>query len=438
MNAIPPDGLDDQVSARRAGWRAIIVLLLLYALSLVDRQILNLLVDPIKADLGISDVQMALLQGFAFAAFYTLCGVPIGWAADRINRRLLILLGVVVWALATAACGLAQNYNQLLIARFTVGAGEAALLPATYSILSDLFSRKQLTQAMSIFSIGAMIGSGFALLIGGLVVTFSLSGGAVSIGGWLSLEPWQVVFLLIGLPGLPMALLVFLFPEPARKVHKEEGDQPERVMPFLVARRALLFRHFTGFSLICLVSYASNSWSPTYISRRFDLPMSQIGLVFGSATLIFGIAGFLISGKIVGNAFARGVHDAHFRYPAIGALLLAVTSTMATIVPSPIVAMTLFGANTLFTTVAAVSGAALQLFTPAGLRGRVSALFLVAFNMLGAGMGPLAVGLVSEHLLPGSTLAQALRIVFAAGCVLAFALLWNGRRHLRAEFAKNS
>jgi MFS family permease len=401
----------------------------------MDRQILNLMVDPIKHDLRISDVEMGLLQGFAFAAFYTMCGLPLGWAADKVNRRLLIFAGVIIWALATVACGLADTYRELLTARFVVGAGEAALLPAAYSILSDLFPRDRLTQAMSVFSVGAMIGTGAALGIGGLVVTYSMSGEAVSVLELGGTRPWQTVFILIGLPGIAMAFLVFLFPEPERKITTKSQVGDEKLLTFLVDHRAVLLRHFAGFSLICLVSYAAGAWAPTYLSRRFDLPMGEIGLGFGLASLIFGVTGFLASGWLVGKAFARGMLDAHFRYPAIGALMLAVTSTGAIFAPWPWLAILLFGANTLFTTVAAVSAAALQMITPPHLRGRTSSIFLVVFNLVGAGGGPLAVGLLTEHWVGTARLGTAMVTVFLIGSLLAASLLWNGRHHMRGQFS---
>lgn len=418
-----------------AGSRAVVVLLLLYALSLIDRQILNLMVDPIRRDLGISQVQIGFLQGFAFATFYTLCGMPLGWAADRYNRRLLIFGGVIVWALATTACGLANSYVELLVARFAVGAGEAALLPAAYSILSDLFRRERLTQAMSLFSIGAMIGSGTALAVGGLVVAYAASGGIMAVP-WLGhVRPWQFVFLIIGLPGLVMAFLVFLFPEPIRYHPPSKHRSGERLMPFLRERTMLLACHFGGFSLIYLVSSGASAWAPTYLSRTFGLPIGQIGLAYGAMTLLFGVIGFLGSGRIVGLAFARGVRDAHFRYPAIGALLLAANGALATIVPWPWLSILLFGANGLFTTVAAVSAASLQLVAPPHLRGRVSALFLVVFNMLGAGLGPLAVAFAAEHVTGNEAgLGPAMRLVFLIFSLLAAALLFAGMRRLRDQF----
>jgi len=160
----------DAERSERQGWYLVVTLLIFYIFSFIDRQIISLLVEPIKRDLQVSDTQIGLLQGFAFAIFYTFFGIPIGRLADRINRKKIIAVGVVIWSLMAALCGLARNFTQLFLARIGVGVGEAALSPAAYSMITDAFPRQKLGRAFSFYNMGIPIGSGIALLVGGLVV----------------------------------------------------------------------------------------------------------------------------------------------------------------------------------------------------------------------------------------------------------------------------
>jgi MFS family permease len=199
-------------------WFVVGVLLLAYTLSFIDRMILSLLVGPIRADLGISDTQMSLLMGFAFAIFYSLLGVPLGWLADRGNRKALIVGGVAAWSLMTAVCGLARGYGGLFLARIGVGVGEATLSPAAYSMLGDYFPRERLGRAMAVYSIGVPLGSGVALVAGAFVVRFVTEGAPVPLPLLGALEPWRLAFLIVGLPGLLVAALIALaIREPARR-----------------------------------------------------------------------------------------------------------------------------------------------------------------------------------------------------------------------------
>lgn len=169
-------------------WYVVAVLLLAYTLSFIDRMILSLLVGPIRADLGISDTQMSLLMGFAFAIFYSVLGIPLGWLADRGSRRGLMVAGVAAWSVMTAICGLTRSYVGLFLARIGVGVGEATLSPAAYSLLGDYFPREKLGRAMAVYSIGVPLGSGIALVAGALVVRFVTEGPPMVLPCW---APWS-------------------------------------------------------------------------------------------------------------------------------------------------------------------------------------------------------------------------------------------------------
>ncbi|MFY9571890.1 MAG: MFS transporter, partial [Blastocatellia bacterium] len=212
-----PQVEDEPYPAIGYAWYVVGVLTLVYIFSFIDRQILSLLVRPIRRDLGISDFQMSLLMGFSFALFYTFFGLPLGRLADSRSRRTIIAAGFTVWSIMTAACGLARNFAHMLLLRMGVGVGEAALSPAAYSMITDYFPPRRRATAISVYSMGIYIGSGLAFIVGGLV-----AGAASAQETWdLPLvgatRPWQVVFFIVGLPGVLLALLMYTVREPVRR-----------------------------------------------------------------------------------------------------------------------------------------------------------------------------------------------------------------------------
>ena len=194
-------------SSARA-WATVAILMVAYVLSFVDRQILNLLVEPIRRDLAINDTQMSLLMGLSFALFYTVCGIPLGRVADTRSRRGLIAVGILFWSAATAACGMAKMYWQFLLCRIGVGVGEAALSPAAYSLIADSFPAERRATAISVYSMGVYLGSGLAFLVGGLVIQFASAQGDVTLPVLGEVRPWQLIFLILGVAGVFFTLLM--------------------------------------------------------------------------------------------------------------------------------------------------------------------------------------------------------------------------------------
>ena len=199
-----------------AAWYAVFVLLLAYVLSFVDRIILSLLVTPIKEDLGTTDAQMGLLMGFAFAIFYTIAGIPIAKYSDVKSRKMIIAIGIFLWSIMTAVCGLARSFFQLFLARVGVGVGEAALTPAAYSMISDYFSEEKLGRAMAVYKSGAMFGGGLAFIIGGAVVGYVVNSDSIILPLLGEMKPWQMAFIIVGLPGVLIGLLMLTVKEPSR------------------------------------------------------------------------------------------------------------------------------------------------------------------------------------------------------------------------------
>ncbi|MCI0489999.1 MAG: MFS transporter, partial [Blastocatellia bacterium] len=193
----------------RYAWYVVIILMVCYTLSFIDRQILSLLVKPIQRDLGINDTEMGLLQGAAFGIFYTLLGLPMGWLADRISRRNLIAVGVFFWSLTTALCAVAKSFGSLFFARMGVGVGEATLAPSAFSMISDYFPKERLGTALSVYAMGIFIGSGLANIVGGTVVGSVVDMPAVDLPVIGTIASWRLTFLIVGLPGILVGLLLY-------------------------------------------------------------------------------------------------------------------------------------------------------------------------------------------------------------------------------------
>ncbi len=206
-----------------AAWYTVGLLFVAYTFSFVDRFILTLLIEPIKQDFNLSDTGVSLLVGFAFVIFYTFLGIPIGRLADRVNRRNLIVAGITLWSCMTALCGMARGFGSLFVARVGVGVGEAALSPAAYSMIADLFPPKKLGRALSVYTAGAFVGVGLALIVGGLVVQSVISSPDITLPIIGEVRSWQVPFFIVGLPGLLVAALMYTVKEPVRR--QQSGDE---------------------------------------------------------------------------------------------------------------------------------------------------------------------------------------------------------------------
>jgi MFS family permease len=409
----------------RAAWTAVLVLALLYGLAFVDRQIISLLVAPIRHDLGISDFQISLLQGASFGLFYSLCGLPLGFAVDRFPRRLVVFGGVVVWALAASACGLAHGFAQLLAARFLVGAGEAALAPAAYSMLSDLFPRKRLTFALSMYSIGASAGSSLSLAFGAALINGLRGGITLPLIGHL--HTWQAAFIATGAPGLLIAFLVFAIPEPARGggAAKGGGDWRE-LFAFLRSRGGFFTCHILGFAGVLTLAYAGLGWTPTFLSRAYGWPITQIGVVMGAMTFAAAVPSFLFSGRLVDWMFRRGITDAHFRFYVVATVVCGGAGMLAFQSKAPWLFFVLYAVSAVGLNMAGVAAGAVQIATPPALRGRVSALYLMISSLLAMSLGPSTVAFFTDYVFHNDAKlgasVSATYLVFAPIALAAFLL----------------
>lgn len=416
MTALP----SARLYSARAGWTAVFVFLLLYTFAFLDRQILSLLVDPIKSDLGVSDFEISVLQGAAFVLFYSLCGLPIGWAVDRYSRRRIVFLGIIVWSFAAAAGGLARNFWHLLLCRFGVGAGEATLHPAAYSILSDLFPKERLTGAVAVYSTGAAVGSAVSLVLGGLIVGLTNTVPSYTLPLIGEVKPWQLVFIITGLPGLFIAFLVFVIPEPVRRgllattKVQDAKVPPGSAFAFMKRQPGFYAAHFAAFSMFALMGAGYSAWAPSYLIRTFDWPVERVGYVLGLLTLICTAGGMLTGGYMADFLVRRGVRDAHFRFYAWMVGIFGAAGVMAMLSRDIVVVLIGLAVVKFISPFIPVAAGALQITTPNEYRGQVSAVFLLVYNGIGWGLGPSVIAALSDFMLGGpQSIGLAMAITFA-------------------------
>ncbi len=410
-------------------WWVVAVLLLAYTVSFIDRTILSLLIPSIRQALQISDTQVSLLVGFSFAIFYTLLGLPLGLAADRGNRRRLIVAGITIWSIFTAACGLANTYWTLFLARIGVGVGEASLSPSAYSLLGDYFPKEKLGRVMAIYSIGVPLGAGVALILSGLAIKAIEAWPAVTLPGFGVLEPWRLTFLFVGLPGLLVALLMLTVKEPMRRgAAAVSGRGINELVGFVRQQWRALLPHFAGLSALTFVIYGYMAWIPTFFARTYGVKPADIALVYGLTTAICGAIGLLLGGAWADRLFSRGVLDGHLRTVRWAVVASAPFLIAMPLMPSSTLAALMFAPAFLLASMhGGVAGAALQIISPNRLRGQITALYFFVANLIGLGLGPTAVALVTDYgFRDDAALRYSLAVVAATALPISALILTLG------------
>jgi MFS family permease len=415
-------------------WGMLGVVFIAYTLSAIDRQILNLLVPDLRADLGLSDTQISLLQGFAFTILYTVAGFPLGRAADRNSRRLLIAAGIAAWSVMTAMCGLARTFWQLAAARAGVGIGEASLSPAAYSLISDSFAARHRALAISVYQIGYPLGGGLALIIGGAVLALLHRLGPIELPLFGAMRNWQLAFMIVGLPGVLIALIMLAVREPARRerlhANAEGGLRLREVIGQLRSQGYIYTVHMLAVSLLGLLAIGTAVWYPTFLARTYNMDMVHAGYLYGSLVLVCGTVGTLSGGLIASWLARRGDRMANFRIMvwacALKILPLAVGPMMAT----PALALALMAVATLIGQMSqGVAIAILQDITPNEMRGQVSATQLLGVNLIGIGGGATMVALFTDFVFRDP---QAIGMALSATTLIVgpavLALLLGSRR----------
>ncbi|AWL29177.1 MFS transporter [Acinetobacter defluvii] len=416
-------------------WYVVLLCMLAYIFSFIDRQILALMIEPIKADLNLTDTQFSLLHGLAFSLFYAFMGLPLAYLADRFSRPKIIAVGIIFWSIATALCGLSKNFIQLFLSRMGVGVGEAALSPAAYSMFSDMFSKDKLGRAVAVYSIGSFVGGGIAFLVGGYVIGLLKNMDLIQIPILGAIKAWQAAFIIVGLPGIFIGLLFILtVRDPIRKGQQLNANgQAEKVtiraaFKFLKKHRTTFTCHYLGFTFYAMALYCLISWSPAFFMRKFNMTPTEAGYMLGTVLLIANTLGVFCAGWLNDWFIQKGRKDAPMITGVIGIIGLVLPLVAFTQVSEYWLAVTLLAPAMFFASFPMpISTTAMQMLAPNQLRAQISAIFLLISNLVAVGIGTTLVALVTDKVFENPLMVgTSLSIVGGIACVLAFILLKKG------------
>jgi MFS family permease len=395
-------------------WYGVVILTLAYILSFLDRQLLSLVVTDVKSDLDLTDSQVSIILGFAFALFYTTMGIPIGRLADKKSRRTIIGIGITFWCFMTAATGIVKTYAQLFIARIGVGVGEATLSPSALSIISDYFPKEKRGTAMGFFNMGVSVGSGIALILGGQIVAYFADFPPIILPLVGQIYEWQALFIFIGIPGLLVALLMSTIKEPSRKgkmtLVNESGSSSEEIsikdtIRFIYQRKEAYGWLFLSMACSVLIGYAFLSWLPTMYIRSYNIGIPTITLWLGIAFLIGGPFGATMSGWLGDKLYKKYNNSSHVMLFAYSMIILTVAAVLVPLMPSYQTATLMFIPQ--IVTAAgqtALAPVAMINITPNQLRGQVIAVYFFVISMTGYTLGPTSVALITDFIFKDESL----------------------------------
>ena len=435
---------DSKPLPQRRAWKAVAILSGFYAIAMLDRVILSMMIGPIKTDLGINDFQVGLLIGLSFALTYVICGIPCGLLADRYPRKWIILAGLLIWSVATIGCGFTGGFLSLFLMRMIVGIGEAALSPAAIPLIADMFPPEKRSLPLSLYQAATHVGSAVALISGGLLIdSLSHASARFALLGH-SFYGWQMVFFIVGMPGCLLGLLAIGLPEPRRHASPltpksaPSPSPPPRVWPFIVRHKRLFFFFILAFAANVTVTYAFAYWSAEHLYRKLGWSKSEIGLTLGLLLLVPPFISHAITGTLVDRMTARRVDDAPLRLFFWMAIVSLPFGILAYATASPVLAIASLIALKLFLIPSlGFATTSLQLFTPTRLRGRVTGLFLSFVNFAGLAIGPALVGFLTQYVWEDdAALGAVLSTIMGTGISIICICLYFSLRPMRAAVAE--
>lgn len=421
----------------RAGWTLTILLTVAYIFSYIDRSILGLLVDPIKADLKLTDADIGYVSGIAFAIFYATMGLPLGWFADRTKRTRLVAAGIGLWSLATAACGLAGTFWHLFLARMSVGVGEATLGPAAMSLIGDSFPPEKRGKPVALYSAALGLGAGIAGLASAAIVAWTKGSTVIALPLLGDVKPWQMTFIAVGLPGLLIGLAFMLIREPPRQ---STGTASNSLSAALNEVSTHIGAYAGLTAMVCVMTitaYAQGYFAPSAFTRAYGWPTEKFALYNGMASLVLGPATMAFTGWLNDRMASRGITDAPFRLATIAFATMVPMATLPFFLGNP---WATFGLHALATIPIAMLTAAglmaLLAIAPAAVRGQVVALYYVAISLSGLLLGPTTVGKLSTSVFGESKLGWAIGATTAIYALIPLLLLPLIRRKYQARMAQ--
>ena len=392
----------------RSAWYAMAIFAVTLMFLQVDRGVITLLVRPIKKDLNLTDVEMSYLLGASVVLMQAFIGVPLARLVDSRRRNILLGIAIAGWSAMTALCGLAQNFVQLFLCRCGVGVGDAINGPATYSMIADYFPREKLPRAISVLQLGFIAGGAFSLILGGAVIALLTKVPDLHVAG-LVIRTWQMVFFVVGLPGLLVgALMAFTVKEPARRglmIAPAAGQGARKAIPFrtvigfLLQNWKIYLPMFLGLAIGAVESAGTLQWRPTFFERTYGWSPQQIGLITGSVALAVSPIG-LVLGTWLTEFLAKRRDDANLVTVVVAYVIALPFQILGPLMPTPWLAIA-FGAVGGITQMmsAAPQNAAIQAITPNEMRGQVTALYLFVFSVIGQGLGPTFIALITDLVL---------------------------------------
>lgn len=407
-------------------WYVVAVLTLANVSGYVDRQILVALVGPIEREFGITDVQMSYLIGLGFALFYSILGFPIARLADRASRRNIMAGGVTLWSIFTALCATARTYGRLLFFRVGVGVGEATINAPSVSLLADYFPSERRSRAMSVYSLGTFLGSGLGYFIGGWVVQLVSVQDSWTVPVIGAIRPWQSAFLVVGLPGLLIALLLLTVREP-RRAHSTPSVPLAQFAEYVRDNRRSFGTHGVGFAISGMVNLGIAAWLPTFFKRTYGWQEATALRVQGLLTMTIGVVAVVCGGWLSDWLVRRGRIDGPLRVGMIAALGMLASATVYPLMPTPALAIVGLAVVNFFAALPwGAAAAAASEMAPSQMRAQVAALYFLTLNFFAGVFGPTSVAWFNDHVFGKDNVRYSLVTVSAIGMTCTFILLWIG------------
>jgi len=396
-----------------SAWFLVGLLTAAYVLSYIDRAILGLLIEPIKADLNLTDEQIGLVLGPAFAVFYATMGLPLGWLVDRARRTWIVGFGVIIWSIATAVSGLAKNFLHLFAARMAVGVGEATLSPSAMSMIADSFPPERRGKPISVYVAALSLGSGIASLIVSGVLVWAKGVGEISLPTLGVLAPWQITFIAVGLPGLLVGLLFFFIREPIRRpIESAEIEMEGNGVGVALGYLKKNLGAYLGFiSLACVMTIIaySHGFLPPAFERTWGWAPEKYAAINGAVLIVLGPVTVITTGFIMDKWVQAGVSDAPLRLLVIGTLIMVPSAAVSMIMPTAASAYAVLSICNMGIGIVSTSAvAAVLAITPAQIRGQIVAFYYMAISMAGLFLGPTSVGMLSTRFFGEEKLNQAI------------------------------
>jgi len=378
-------------AVRPGAWLLLSILSAISLVSLLDRQILSITIEPIKQEMGYSDLQIGLLQGLAFAAFYAVFGIPIGWLVDRVPRRRILFFGIAIWGCATVMTGLSRGFLQMFAARTAVGVGEATVNPCSFTMIADAFPRHKLAIPMAVFANAQILGGGLSFILGGILLGWISARAPFDLPLFGTITPWRALFLVAGTLTLPAALAIWIVREPVRPCTRSPGS-----LAAVLERRSVLIPHCVGFTAILVMINTTTFWNLAYMARSFHWSPARVGLAYGILLILSMTIGNISAGFLLDRGHARMGGGIHFRWFTAAALIAIPITSLSYWTTS---AGLFLAATGLYLTVLAgypaSAAASLQIFAPSGSRGLATGLYILISSVIGLGIGPMLVGLLN-------------------------------------------